>query len=138
MTEETRPATGTWCADCWLAGHRCQALVFVDKTPLCLPCADSEECPFKDQPASWPAVEKVAETLNAMAEEKKPSGWARRLKPEVMERLRAVITMPTPYLAKKYKLAAVTIQRMKRRCGVPPSTRGPGKPKNLLKEHSHG
>lgn len=40
----SRIAAGTWCADCWLKDHRCQAQILVEARPLCLPCADGEPC----------------------------------------------------------------------------------------------
>jgi hypothetical protein len=41
----TPPRMEDGCKDCLAAGHVCQATVFVDGDPLCLACADGEQCP---------------------------------------------------------------------------------------------
>jgi hypothetical protein len=40
----TLPRMEDSCKDCLAAGHVCQAMVFVDGEPLCLACADGEQC----------------------------------------------------------------------------------------------
>lgn len=40
------PSVRTWCQKCLIGGHRCQAQIFVEKRPFCLPCADGEPCSY--------------------------------------------------------------------------------------------
>ncbi len=42
--DATLPRMDDACKDCVRAGHVCQAMVFVDGDPLCLTCADGQQC----------------------------------------------------------------------------------------------
>jgi hypothetical protein len=63
------PAVRTWCEICWRRDHRCQAQIFIDRRPLCLPCADGDPCSYDrvasradlernedEQESPWPQV----------------------------------------------------------------------------------
>lgn len=65
----TLPTHGTWCTECLALGHRCQAQIFVEGVPSCLPCADAEPCAAMKAAGAGREGSTVATRLNVFLEE---------------------------------------------------------------------
>jgi hypothetical protein len=121
----SRPVAGTWCDDCRVQGHRCEAVVFVGEQPLCLSCADGDPCSATRVP-SWNAVGKVREKVmqaKAMEAQKSRGGWFKRLSPQEQDQFRRDITGNAAAAADKYGVNVATVYNFRKKFGIPSTPR---------------